>query len=109
MKFAHFFVDRPIFAGVFGLVHGAGFANYLKALFVDRLAVPLFGFNVGIEMGQVVVLGVVALVFFCVDRTIARVRATDAAWQPLSAFSRDLRKRSVHDLDQLRIFLREWL
>ncbi|HEV2643969.1 MAG TPA: HupE/UreJ family protein, partial [Candidatus Elarobacter sp.] len=36
---------RPVFAGVFGLVHGAGFANYLRALFVDSIAVPLFGFN----------------------------------------------------------------
>src|SRR5215813_4693338 len=38
---------RPVFSGVFGLVHGAGFANYLRGLFVDRVAVPLFGFNVG--------------------------------------------------------------
>ena len=45
-----------MFAGVFGLVHGAGFANYLKALFVERIAVPLLGFNVGIELGQLVVL-----------------------------------------------------
>ncbi|MDQ6829029.1 MAG: HupE/UreJ family protein, partial [Gemmatimonadota bacterium] len=43
---------RPVFASVFGLVHGAGFANALKALFMDHVAVPLFGFNVGIELGQ---------------------------------------------------------
>jgi hypothetical protein len=36
---------RPVFAGVFGLVHGAGFANYLKSMFVDHLALPLFGFR----------------------------------------------------------------
>src|SRR6266496_1964074 len=47
---------RPVFAGVFGLVHGAGFANYLRSLFVDQVALPLFGFNVGIEVGQIVVL-----------------------------------------------------
>lgn len=47
---------RPVFAGVFGLVHGAGFANYLRDLFVDRVAVPLLGFNAGIEAGQIVVL-----------------------------------------------------
>jgi len=29
---------RPVFAGVFGLVHGAGFATYLRSLFVDRVA-----------------------------------------------------------------------
>ena len=51
---------RPVFATVFGLVHGAGFGGYLKSLFLDRIAVPLFGFNVGIEIGQ---LGVLALTF----------------------------------------------
>ena len=66
---------RPIFAGVFGLVHGAGFANYLKALFVERLAVPLFGFNVGIELGQVVVLGAIAVAFAVVDYAIKRTRS----------------------------------
>jgi len=74
---------RPVFAGVFGLVHGAGFANYLKALFVDRLAVPLFGFNVGIELGQVVVLAMIAGAFLLMDHGIKRLRAADAGWQPL--------------------------
>ncbi len=47
---------RPLFAGVFGLVHGAGFASYLQQLFIGSVVVPLFGFNVGIELGQLVVL-----------------------------------------------------
>lgn len=64
---------RPVFAGVFGLVHGAGFANYLRDLFVDRLALPLFGFNVGIELGQVVVLAIAAVIFVAVDELISRV------------------------------------
>src|SRR3954471_16406990 len=34
---------RPMFAGIFGLVHGAGFANYLTSLFSGSIAVPLFG------------------------------------------------------------------
>ena len=76
---------RPVFAGVFGLVHGAGFANYLKALFVDRLAVPLFGFNVGIELGQVVVLCAIAIVFAAVDHAITAARQPGASWQPLRA------------------------
>ena len=61
---------RPVFAGVFGLVHGAGFANYLKSLFVDHVALPLFGFNVGIELGQIVVLSAIAIVLVGVDRLI---------------------------------------
>jgi hypothetical protein len=62
---------RPVLAGVFGLVHGAGFANYLQSLFVDRLAVPLVGFNVGIEFGQLLVLGLALALFACIDRTLA--------------------------------------
>lgn len=58
---------RPVFAGVFGLVHGAGFANYLRALFLSDVAGPLFGFNVGIELGQVAVLAVLAWMLAGVD------------------------------------------
>ena len=61
---------RPVFAGTFGLVHGAGFANYLSAMFVTRIALPLFGFNVGIELGQIVILGAAALVLALADRAI---------------------------------------
>jgi len=61
---------RPVFAGVFGLVHGAGFANYLRSLFVAPIAVPLFGFNLGIELGQLVVLALAALALALVDRLI---------------------------------------
>jgi hypothetical protein len=63
---------RPVFAGVFGLVHGAGFAEYLRSLFVDQPVVPLFGFNVGIELGQMVVLACAAAVYWAVDRTLRR-------------------------------------
>ncbi len=74
---------RPVLAGVFGLVHGAGFANYLSALFVSHIALPLFGFNVGIEIGQVVVLTAAALVLACVDRSIGWLRLQNTAWPAL--------------------------
>lgn len=61
---------RPVFAGVFGLVHGAGFANYLRSLFVDHVALPLFGFNAGIELGQIVVLAGAAGALVLLDRLI---------------------------------------
>lgn len=59
---------RPVLAAVFGLVHGAGFANYLQSLFVDRIAVPLLGFNLGIEGGQLIVLALTFACFAAVDR-----------------------------------------
>lgn len=61
---------RPVFAGIFGLVHGAGFAGYLQSLFMDHIAMPLLGFNVGIELGQVVVLMVAAVVFLGADAAL---------------------------------------
>lgn len=75
---------RPVFAGVFGLVHGAGFANYLRAMFVDHIAVPLLGFNVGIELGQVVVLVACAAALALMDATLARLRRPGASWDVLS-------------------------
>jgi hypothetical protein len=51
---------RAVVAFAFGLVHGCGFAGVLSGLGLSRssLAVPLFGFNAGVELGQ---LAVVAL------------------------------------------------
>ena len=65
---------RPLFAGAFGLVHGAGFAGYLKSLFVERIAVPLLGFNVGIEAGQIVVLAAIGIALVVVDAGIRRAQ-----------------------------------
>ena len=65
---------RALLAGAFGLVHGAGFANYLRDVFVDRVALPLFGFNVGIEIGQVVVLVAAFAALALLDRAIAVAR-----------------------------------
>jgi len=67
---------RPMFAAVFGLVHGAGFADYLRNLFVDRIALPLFGFNVGIELGQIVVLAFAAVFLLAADRAIQYARSS---------------------------------
>ncbi len=45
-----------LIALVFGLIHGLGFANYLKALlFEGNIVMELFSFNVGIEAAQLVV------------------------------------------------------
>lgn len=74
---------RPIFAGVFGLVHGAGFADYLRNLFMDHIAVPLFGFNVGIELGQIVVLVFAFGALSALDRAIRLGGARIGSWPAL--------------------------
>lgn len=45
------------FAVFFGLIHGLGFSNYLKALLGKEVSLlnPLFAFNVGIEAGQLLI------------------------------------------------------
>jgi len=41
----------------FGLIHGLGFSNYLRSLLnqEDNLIGPIFSFNVGIELGQIII------------------------------------------------------
>ena len=45
----------------FGLIHGLGFSNYLRSLLgAERgLAMPLFSFNVGIEVGQIIIVSII--------------------------------------------------
>ncbi|MBT1704361.1 HupE/UreJ family protein [Chryseosolibacter indicus] len=53
------------YAGVFGLIHGLGFSNYLKSILGrDRSIVSqLFAFNLGLEFGQIII--VVLLLVTC--------------------------------------------
>jgi len=61
---------RPWAAGVFGLVHGFGFASVLREFGLPReaLAWSLFSFNVGVEIGQLVIVVVVAALLNFVRR-----------------------------------------
>ena len=49
-----------LFALVFGLIHGFGFSHYLKSIsgFETAMVFQLFAFNVGIELGQIVVISI---------------------------------------------------
>lgn len=70
---------RAVFTALFGLVHGAGFANYLRSLFVGSIATPLFGFNVGIELGQLLVLAAAAILLAGLDRLLSGMQAVSLA------------------------------
>lgn len=82
---------RPLFAAVFGLVHGAGFANYLRSLFVDRIAVPLLGFNLGLEAGQLIVIALAFVSFAALDRIISVIASASRRNEP----ERALRLRTL--------------
>lgn len=45
---------------IFGLVHGLGFSNFLRSLLgaEESLLVPLLSFNVGLEIGQLLIVAV---------------------------------------------------
>ncbi|WP_297089625.1 HupE/UreJ family protein [uncultured Draconibacterium sp.] len=60
----------------FGLIHGMGFSNYLKELLgrESNILSPLLAFNIGLELGQIVILLVYfALLFLSVN--LFRVKA----------------------------------
>ena len=61
---------RPLVAAVFGLVHGFGFASVLKefGLPITALGWSLFSFNFGVEIGQLVIVLVVAWTLRAVRR-----------------------------------------
>lgn len=54
-------VGRYLMAAAFGLIHGLGFSTYLRSLLGDEegIVLPLLAFNVGLEVGQLLILGVV--------------------------------------------------
>jgi hypothetical protein len=51
---------------IFGLIHGMGFANTARVMIAksQSIAVPLLGFNIGLELGQIVIVfGILMLLF----------------------------------------------
>ncbi len=57
---------RYALASVFGLIHGLGFSNYLKSLLgaAGNITLPLFSFNLGLELGQILIVIVILAVNF---------------------------------------------
>lgn len=55
-----------VFALFFGLIHGLGFSNYLRALLgkQENIVSPLFAFNLGLEFGQIIVVAIFLAISF---------------------------------------------
>ncbi len=68
---------RWVVAFFFGLVHGFGFASVLKDLGLPQgaLALALVGFNLGVEVGQLAIVGAFLPVAFLLRRTMFYRRA----------------------------------
>jgi len=55
---------------IFGLIHGMGFANTARVMIAksQSIALPLLGFNVGLEAGQIaIVFGILILLFILLN------------------------------------------
>lgn len=65
-------IYKYITALFFGLIHGLGFSNYLKYLLGEQTNIikPLFAFNAGLEIGQVVIIIAILLLNFLLTRIL---------------------------------------
>jgi hypothetical protein len=52
----------------FGLIHGLGFSNYLTSLLgeEENIIFPLFSFNLGIEIGQLMIVAIIMILGYIV-------------------------------------------
>ena len=50
----------------FGLIHGMGFANTARVMIAksQSIALPLLGFNIGLELGQIVIVFAILIILF---------------------------------------------
>lgn len=76
-------IEKPSFfrypmAMTFGLIHGMGFSNYLRSLLGKEESIwqPLLAFNVGLEIGQVVIVAI-SLIISSLLLDIFRVKKHD--------------------------------
>lgn len=67
MNMVHYLL--PLF---FGFIHGSGFSNYFKSLIgqEDSVVKPLFAFNVGIEIGQLLIVSIFMAITYLVVRWV---------------------------------------
>lgn len=70
---------RYFLALLFGLIHGLGFSNYLRALLGKEADIvnPLLGFNIGLELGQLIIVFLVLTIAFVL---IEIVRIARVSW-----------------------------
>lgn len=63
-------------AAGFGLIHGLGFSNYLRELLgqQSRPVLELLSFNVGVEIGQLLIVALILLLGFLVLRGLSVAR-----------------------------------
>src|SRR5262249_2563914 len=59
---------------LFGMVHGFGFAEILHGTMSGNIALPLFSFNLGVEIGQLAVLAIVIPLLWVIWKLVTSQR-----------------------------------
>lgn len=66
-----------VFALIFGLIHGMGFSNFFRSLTMPGkngdLVWQLLAFNIGVELGQLAIVGII-LIFSFVALNVIRIK-----------------------------------
>ena len=65
-----------LLAAIFGLIHGLGFSSYLRELLgrQSRPVMELLAFNLGVELGQLLIVSIILLIGFIVLRVLQAAR-----------------------------------
>lgn len=65
-----------LLAALFGLIHGLGFSSYLRELLgkQSRPLLELLAFNVGVELGQLLIVSLILLIGFALLRIFGMAR-----------------------------------
>lgn len=72
-------------ASFFGLIHGLGFSNYLKAILgqEDELMIPLLAFNIGVELGQIIIVLLTVIISYIL---VNKLKLSQKYWVWLVSF-----------------------
>ena len=70
---------RPLLATIFGIIHGFGFANILNEIGIIKanFLLALFGFNIGVELGQILVLSVLWYIYVYAKKNMKNIYFTE--------------------------------
>ncbi len=68
----------------FGLIHGLGFSNYLRSLLGQESSIwkPLLSFNIGIEIGQIIIVTIIMLITWLM---VSAIKVSRREWNLILA------------------------
>ncbi len=69
-------LPQYVLAASFGLIHGLGFSTFLRSLLggEESIVAPLLAFNIGLEIGQLFIVGIVMLLGVVAVRALGLTR-----------------------------------